>query len=464
MTLPAQQLVPDHRYLADQHCRVTIVGRRKRVDLSVPSRAPIAEYITTVARLCGEPDDLDDEDRTPAWSLTLTGSGLLPPDSSLADAEITDGQVLYLSDARAGENDEPVVTDVAESVTEEVKRTGRLWTSRARATATLCAGASWLVVTIAAAAVVFGRTSTVEPRLLGGMGLVVTIVSVVVAGTARQRSWPLPGWLRTALAASAIPELAAAGALLGSAHDTSVQLAVAAAAGAVLGALLALSAAPGAVTAGLLAFGLLSLAVAGGLAGARANGTQSAAVVAVLALWLYDLAPASIARLVAVTSRVSVQVGEQVRRAQLLVVVWQSVLAVTEALLLSWLAASAQTFALALAGCVAVALLLVAGGYRQLGSVLPAAAGGAVGLLAVILLVPGRLGAPPSTGVVACCAVGVIGVLAGTGWSLSRPAETVPEPAAWRGLLAGLLRIVPIPLVAGVFGAFGHLVTVGRGL
>lgn len=479
--MPDQQLVPDHRFIADQHCRITVVGRRRRVDLTVPSRAPIAEYVMVVARLCGEPDDADDDfgdtapdeqadtGVPPAWSLSLTGRGALPLESSLADVEVTDGQVLYLRDARAAEADEPVVTDVGESVAEATERIGRLWTSRTRATASLCAGAVWLAGTVAAAAILSDRTPA-APRLLSALALATAILSAALAGTARQRSWPLPGWLRTVLATSAIPELAAAGALLASAHAAPAQLALAAAAGAVCGALLTVAASPSAVTAGLLAAGLLSLVVAGCLAVARADVTESVGVVVVSALWLYDLAPLSIARLVALTSprkgagAVAIQVSEQVGQAQLLVTVWQSALAVTEALALSWLAASAQTFAFVLAGCVALALLLAAGGYRQLDSVLPGTAGGAVGLLAVLLLVPGRLGAPSWTGAVACCAIGLVLLLAGIGRSFSGPEEIVSEPAAWRRPLTGLLRIVPIPLLAGVFGAFGHLVTVGRGI
>jgi hypothetical protein len=51
-----------------------------------------------------------------------------------------------------------------------------------------------------------------------------------------------------------------------------------------------------------------------------------------------------------------------------------------------------------------------------------------------------------------------------SGISQSFREETLPEPPAWRGPLAAVLRVVSIPLLVGVFGAFGHLVTVGRGL
>jgi len=374
--------------------------------------------------------------------------------------------------AKAGPRraDGPVVADVGESVTKAVERVGRLWTSRARATAVACTGAAWLVVTIVVAAVWPGRAPAADPLLLSGLGVAAAILSAALARAARRRSWRLPGWLRAVLAASAIPELAIAGVVAGGSHHAPAQLALDATAGAVCGALLALAACPGAITAGLLALALLGVVVAGGLGAAWADLTQSAGVVAVATLWLYGLAPAAIAWLVTGASPrkglggVAVGVSEQVRRAQLLVTVWQSVLAVAAALALCWLAASAQASALALAGCVALALPLTASGYRQLGSVLPGVAGGAVGLLAVGLLVPERLGAPSWAGAVACCVVGVVLLLTGVAWSRSGPEETVPGPAAWRGPLAGLLQVVPVPLLAGLFGAFGHLVTVGRGL
>jgi type VII secretion integral membrane protein EccD len=482
--MPQQQLAPDPRYIPDLHCRVTVVGRRRRVDLAVPANAPIAEYVMTVARLCGEPDDVDGDydyghaapvelgdtaPLPPAWSLALTGSGPLPPESSLAAMGITDGQVLYLRDAWAGAADEAVVTDVGESVAEAAERVGRAWTSRARAATWLCGGGGWLAVTIAAFGILSDRRpAPVAPGHLGLLGIATAILSAALAGFARQRTWRLPTWLLTTLAASAIPELAVAGAMLASAHATAPQIALGATAGAVIGALLALAAMPGAITGGLLAVGLLSLAVAGCLAALHADGPESAGVVAVAALWLYDQASASVARLVALASPrraagpVATLVNEQVRQAQQLVAAWQSVLAVTEALALSWLADSTQTYAFVLACCVALALLLAASCYRQLTSVLPGTAAGAVGMLAVLLLVPGRLGAPRWTGAVICCVIGFTLLVSGISQSFRE--ETLPEPPAWRGPLAAVLRVASIPLLVGVFGAFGHLVTVGRGL
>lgn len=111
-----------------------------------------------------------------------------------------------------------------------------------------------------------------DPRLLTGLEAVAA--SAALARAARR--WPWPDWLRPALAASAIAELAMAGLLVAGSRDTPAELALAAAAGAVGGALLALAACPGAVTTGLLALGLLCAVGAGGLGAEGINAPRCA--------------------------------------------------------------------------------------------------------------------------------------------------------------------------------------------
>jgi type VII secretion integral membrane protein EccD len=482
------ELTSPTRFIADQHCRITVVGQQRRVDLAVPANAPIAEYVMQIANMSGDlyADQYSDAGGLPpAWSLALAGNPALPLESSLADAGITDGQVLYLRDAAAGEDDQPVVTDVDEAVIEAADRFSLPWTPRARAATQLAASAIWLAGTLGAFAVLSGRLPAGAPQLLGALAIVLGIVCATLAGTARQRAWPVPEWLRTVLATAAIPLLAVAGAMVAGGNPTPPVLATAAAAGGFVGALLALAACPGPVTGGLTAVAVLALIVAGVLAAVHANGTESAAAVAVVATWLYDLAPGSVAALVARTGPGQQpglpRVVAHVRQAQQLALAWQVALAVIAAVALSWLAGSAQTFAYALAACVSLGLLLAAGGYLRVVAVLPGLAAGAVGLIGVLLLVPGRLGAPWWAGPVACAVIG-LGLLA-TGTSrafaaaeadglagVTRP-RGVPrrnkrkaKPAAWPRAIAALLRVASIPLLVGVFGLFGHLVTMGRGL
>jgi hypothetical protein len=456
------RLMTDHQYIADQQCRITVVGQRRRVDLAVPAAAPIAEYLMTVARLCGAlGDEEPGEDSLPgAWSLAATGGDTIPLDLSLTDAGILDGQVLYLRDAAADGAGGPVVTDIDEAVADAAARYAWAWTSASWAAAFLAVGTAWLTGALIALAVLASRLPAGGPRLVAGLGLLAALASTAAARRARQASWPRPVWLPTALALSAVPQLAAAGTLLTSAHATPAQVALAAAAGAFGGALLALSARPGAVTTGVVLITALGVGVTACLAVLAASGVQCAAAVAVAAMWLYDLAPVSVARLVARTGTAGVT--SQVRQAQYLATAWQAALAVTEALALCWLAGSDLTFALALAGCVSLVMLLAAGGYRQLGGVLPGLVAGATGLLALLLLLPGRVGAQWWVGPVLCLAAG-FALLAGTAIRSFRD-ESAPEPAAWRGPVAALLRVVSIPLLVGIFGAFGQLVIVGHRL
>jgi type VII secretion integral membrane protein EccD len=482
------ELTSPTRFIADQYCRITVVGQQRRVDLAVPANAPIAEYVMQVARLSGDlygDGYSDDGGLPPAWSLAVAGSLPLPLESSLADAGITDGQVLYLRDAAAGEDDQPVVTDVDEAVVEAADRFSLPWTPRARAATELAASAIWLAGTLSAFAVLASRLPGGAPQLLGALAILVGIVCPTVAGTARQRAWPVPEWLRAVLATAAIPLLGVAGAMVAGGNPAPSVLATTTAAGGFVGVLLALAACPGPVTSGLTAVVALTLIVAGLLAALHANGTESAAAVAVVAMWLYDQAPASVAALVARTGP-----GRQpglpgvvahVRQAQQLVVAWQVALALIAAVALSWLAGSSEKFAFSLAACVSLGLLLAAGGYLRVAAVLPGLAAGAVGLIGVLLLVPVRLGAPWWAGPIACAVIG-LGLLA-SGTSRAFAAAEVDEPAvptgrrgvprrgrrkskpaAWPRSIAAVLRVVSIPLLVGVFGLFGHLMTMGRGL
>lgn len=70
---------------------VTVVGSRKRVNLAVPSDAPISHLVDTLAQKCGEPLG------GVTWALASSGSGTLPADRTLHDCGVNDGEVLYLA-------------------------------------------------------------------------------------------------------------------------------------------------------------------------------------------------------------------------------------------------------------------------------------------------------------------------------------------------------------------------------
>src|SRR5258708_25725941 len=101
----------------DERCRITVVSGHRQVDLAVPAEAPITTYIDAVARLCAP----ESNDMLPAaWSLGTVTEGPFPPERSLAELGIVDGQILYLGDVIADERADPVVRDVGERVAEWV--------------------------------------------------------------------------------------------------------------------------------------------------------------------------------------------------------------------------------------------------------------------------------------------------------------------------------------------------------
>jgi hypothetical protein len=266
----------------DERCRVTVVGARRRVDLAVPARAPIAEYISTLTRLCGQETD---ETFPAAWSLALPGLRPISPGTSLTDAAVRDGTTLYLRDVVEGETDEPLVTDVGELVEDAGDRWPR-WNARHRALAVLGVGLGALLAALAA--LVLGSPDSPASGLsaiVSGFGL------ALIAGVAVRRDWPVPAPLRLAVALAACPVLALAGyALPFARHGTGAGL-VAVVVGANVGALSALLAVVDVCTLTVETLAVVALPVSVLLAALRANGVESSAVVGVAALAVLGAAP-----------------------------------------------------------------------------------------------------------------------------------------------------------------------------
>jgi type VII secretion integral membrane protein EccD len=114
--------------------RVEVWYQGKQRDLSLPSRAPISDYIDGVVDEMSEIIDID-TDPAGQWTLARPG-GPLRPDSSLADARIPDGGALELRVVASTERYRPVIEDVIDAVaaaaaeiakpltTESVRRAG----------------------------------------------------------------------------------------------------------------------------------------------------------------------------------------------------------------------------------------------------------------------------------------------------------------------------------------------------
>ncbi|MFE0460000.1 type VII secretion integral membrane protein EccD [Kitasatospora sp. NPDC058965] len=446
--------------MADRHTRVTVVGEQRRVDLALPADAPIAEYVTMLAQLCGE-EEL--EALPAAWSLAPPGGRPLSPVSSLRAAGVVDGQLLYLRDAAEGEFEEPLVRDVEELVADAADSFGDLrWTARGRAATTAALGAVWVAAGCLAAALTGGRSATAGGPTALGAGLVLLLTAWVL----RRAGAAVPRRLALSCALGAVPCLAVAGWFLPHAHGGSP---LAAALGAVVGAGAALGAVPCVASAAVLLFGAVAAAVVGLLTGLRADAVEDAAAVAVAGYALLLLAPWLAAQLAALglepepAEQADDVVLAMVRRARTVLLHWTLAVSLVLGAALAVLGASPGGYPPALACCLAVAALLRAGTFRLLPEVVPVVAAAAAGLFSALLAAPAQLSAPGWTGPVGVTVVGALLLGSGAVPALRRPAE-LPKRSAAVTMLGTLCGVAAVPLALGVFGVFGYLTAFGHHL
>jgi hypothetical protein len=133
--------------MLDRRSRVTVVGASKRVDVAVPSDAPVGEYAAALARMCGQARG---GVMPPAWTLAPAGAAPISVDTSLVDAGVTDGQVLYLHDVARDPGAAPVVEDIGELVADESERNRDRSNPRGPTIASL--GLLWLLLSAAVGA------------------------------------------------------------------------------------------------------------------------------------------------------------------------------------------------------------------------------------------------------------------------------------------------------------------------
>lgn len=460
---------PQGTLIGDGYCKVTVVGARKRADLALPARTPIAEYITSVARLVEQPEP--DDALPPAWSLAPAGEGVLSPAASLAAAEVLDGTVLYLRDAAGDESYEPVVLEIDEQVGAALESLGgRAWDRPRRAAAALCVGVLWLSVVAAASALSLPHAQALTAALIG---LVAGIAATAVASAARVHGWPLAPALRVCVAACAIPDLAFCASRLGPAHATAGQIAVDTAVGALIGTAAVLAASPGVLTTVLPGIGLIALITTLILGMLHATSVDAAAAVTVLCIVLGALAPWSVGRFAMFSAQggrgaeglPAEAVAALVGRAHRLLVFVNIQLSAAAGVAMVVLAHSPDRYAAALSGCAAVALLARSGRFRLTTEALPGVLAAAAGIAACLWWAPAHLNAGfwagPGAGPSAAAAAGALAVLVGVGLVLRR-SRRQGERKAWQSVVAGLCSIACVPLAVGVFGVYHHLVTVGH--
>ncbi|MER5464643.1 type VII secretion integral membrane protein EccD [Streptomyces sp. NPDC002668] len=448
----------------DERCRITVVGTRRRVDLAVPARAAISEYTPTLLRLTGQEEE--DETFPAVWSLALPGAKPLSPGASLTESGVADGATLYLRDVAAGEFDEPLITDLDELVS-EANEEGLRWDTRHRALTLLFLGLGGMAGALGwfvGLAVEAPRFPLVGPAAsMAGLGL------TLLAWHATRRTWPLALPVRLGMALSAVPLLAVSAVLLPTVLDTTARTVIAGSVGALAGALAARLAVNHVITLTTLVVSAVLLPTAGLLSGFGANGAESAAVVAALAMGSLGVVPMLSGHLVALSappgedSATGEAIPELVRRGRRVLAGLTQLLSAALIPALVLLATSDDAYGLVLAVCVSGALLLRAGQLKITAAVLPAVVAGTTGLLAVAISAPGELGAPDWAGPLAGLLAGA--VMLGAGLIRAFPeGEPTGERPAWISGLSSTLALAAVPLAVGVFGVFGRLMEMGESM
>jgi type VII secretion integral membrane protein EccD len=262
------------------YSRVTVVSDTRRVDLALPSALPLSDVMPQLLGYCAP----DGRPEHPAgWALARLGGGPLRLSATLADAGVTDGDVLELRSG--GQAVHPAyVEDVRDVVEDTVDRSARPWQPRTTVGFALAAGG----VGLGLAALL---PQAWQPRSAGALASAVLLVALLVpAGWwAARRGHRYVAPLVVAVAAG---WGGVAGALVASYPRWPPAAAVGSAlAGGLLVAALARALTPVA-TAHLAAFGVLAaagtgtgavaLAGADPLAGVRVAGLAAVLVVGVL--------------------------------------------------------------------------------------------------------------------------------------------------------------------------------------
>jgi len=421
---------------------VTVVGARRRVDVALPSMSPIGEYLGTLAELCGETAG---RSGPAVWTLAPAAARPFPPEVSLADAGVVDGQVLYLRDV-AGDVDPPLVVRGAEPA-------GRAGSAAGPGLAATAAGLAWTTAAAVAAAVA-GPGSGGATTVL--VATAAALLAVAGWGGTGSRGLPWPARIATALAA--MPPLGVAGAGVAADSWGAGSAAVGAVAGATLAAALATATTPDAAVVAVGFQCLAATAVAVPLVAIGAGGRESAAVVALAALGVLAAPPSIAATAAASALRLrqvrpgsgTTELLRQVRRADAVLACGGSA---ALAVALPVLGRAGDPYAVALAACAGLALLARAAG---------AAAGPRAVLLGAALLVVAFDAAlalaarfPGSWWTLAVLVAPGLG-LAGAG--VVRPrARRRRLGAGWRRLLAAVWAVCwPLNLVLAL-GVLGFL-------
>lgn len=442
--------------MENERCHVTVVGARRRVDLAVPADAAIAEYAPALLELVGEVEF--DETFPPVWSLALPTAAPFPPEASLRECGIRDGATLYLRDTAEGEFEEPVVTDLEESVS-QASGDAAEWGRRLRAHTTLVLGLLGFIAGFVALALVAGRGSALVVVGAGALSVALSLAGLVWQAT--RQGWSLPLGLRLIMAHGTVPLFAVGAAALWTAATSTATLPKAVSVGAVVGAVIGLLALRHATTLMAVAITAIGLALVVLLAGTTLLETSAVVSVSMMAaLGAASKVSGHFAVLAGMPGSTGAQDAEAhvthlVKRSQRLLIGMSVLGSFVTAACLVVLGSADQAFAVALAGCLGLVLVLRAGRLTVAAAVVPMVTAGTVGLSVTLVRAPGNFGYPDWAGAVVLLGAAAFAMVLGLGRSFRT--DDARERPAWIDPLSGFLLVVSVPLAVGVFGVYTSL-------
>jgi WXG100 protein secretion system (Wss), protein YukD len=470
--------------VADQRCRVTVIGTSARADVAIPALVPVGEYAYVLAESFQEPET---GVLPAAWSLRVAGGAPIPPHASLESAGVTDGQLLYLCDLTDGEYDEPLVLEADECVASTIDRIGdRQWTPRLAVVITLVMSVLWLAGAVASWLI--GRPA--DRAVDGLLALLVALALAVAAWLGQAERFGLTRLMRIVLAIGALPCLAVTGWFAGldasAGHMPAGRSLVAAtlglAIGCVAGALAATAAIPGIETLALTALTVVVSAAICLLVLRGATEREVTAIAAVAGYGLITLSPGMAVRLAATWEQVSREEDTRhaVTWARGLTLAGTFVGSAVTALALVLMAGTGEVFDVALSGVLCCGLLLRAGTCRLLIEAVPIIATALLGLFWLAVEAPRYSGHSGMIPAIAESGLGVamlsLGVIGTTIWSAEDPMGTVrrrpmghlsapaSKPRIAVRVALTLCSIAALPLMLGTFGVYAHFASLGRHL
>jgi type VII secretion integral membrane protein EccD len=439
--------------------RVTVVAPTARVDVSLPQQSTLAELVPMLVRMAAG------ERAGTGWTLSRLGGGPLDGSSTVADAGVRDGELLYLNSRDA----KPVpllFDDVVDAIASTATDPRRLWrpamTRAVGLIAGLCAFAGTGIL-VAAVRPAWPLTSAVD----GGLALLLLLAAALARGID-------DAWVPATLAGAGIPAafLAGIGIGLPDGADPFAPRPAALAAGCAVLVMYALLAAAAAIE-GFTWFVGVAFAAGIGLAAAlvTAAGVPARSVAAVLvagALALSPLLPVTALRLgrlplphvpvdVAAfrrdeTPTLGPDVADRTRVASdalggLLAAIATVVVAATA--VLAW---SGNGWAWALAGLSGFAMLLRARAYPKAVQRSALMAGG---FAALMVAAPGvAASGPPSIRPVLVAGVAVLGIVGLAYGARARANQPSPYWARLLDILEVVTVVSLVPLAAGVLGLY----------